>query len=154
MSNKSVEKKNKRKRTADTIFEDNGYSTKVRRTERQTSPKKPIVVAPLSKDQRIKELCTKNQLCLDYISRTERLLNLIRSEQGRIQEELEFIDTKPPTAKVSLTASTDSLCSESSDSGDSTSSDEYDGLLDFSSKCENNEDLVFPGRKEKSNLLA
>lgn len=43
------------------------------------------------KERRIIELQSKNQQCLDYIRRTERLLALIRSEQDHITDELEAI---------------------------------------------------------------
>lgn len=154
---KSSEKRklNKRKRAAATIFEDNGFATKVQKTERQTTPKKSLVMIPEDKNQRIEELCNKNKQCLDYISRTERLLNLIRSEQGRIQEELESLSkkstVKSDSTKELLDAAESAYLEDTSDSGDSTSSDEYDGDLDFA-KCQNNESLVFPARK--ANLLA
>merc|ERR1712224_951606 len=92
-------KSHKRKRAN---FEDNAYPSKYKRTstrnlslerekkERSTSSllrsSSSFDYIPISecKEKRIAELCRKNEQCLDYIARTERLLTLIRSEQGRI----------------------------------------------------------------------
>merc|ERR1712137_1021144 len=75
---------------------------KLRRTMSSIAPSKAISspsafvtpIPPLTTDDkkaRILELYTKNQQCLDYIARTERLLALIRKEQDNIQGELKTI---------------------------------------------------------------
>jgi len=75
-------------------------------------------VIPPKKENIIEELRRKNQQCLDYIARTERLLALIRSEQGRIHGELESIG---PDSDHTKDLSDNSTASDS----DTSSPDEY-----------------------------
>merc|ERR1712137_108336 len=135
----------KRRRSFDSICEDNAYL--LVKTPRTVHSSSPVKIADLpekdDKQSRIEELFSKNKQCLDYISRTERLLALIKDEQGRIQSELSCI---------AITSEKRLLCAvdeeyfknyhsemDTSDSGDSTSdSDEYDdGDIDFSKNKDN-----------------
>jgi len=122
-------------------------------------------IPPLTADDkkaRILELYTKNQQCLDYIARTERLLALIRKEQDNIQGELKTIlsrsaDDKKESLPESVSSSSLSQTlpvaetSEAYSSSDedesqvedydlhSSSADEYDGDSDDNDQESNNE---------------
>lgn len=111
------------------------------------------------------ELYTKNQQCLDYIARTERLLALIRQEQDHIQGELQTILSRSSNVhldKETVSADTPSLSDKteilpaveeaspaysSSDESHvdefddlhSSSADEYDGDSDGDHHESNNE---------------
>jgi len=110
------------------------------------------------------ELYTKNQQCLDYIARTERLLALIRQEQDHIQGELQTILSRSNVDKsesVSLTdkeevslstvavppqeeaspaySSSDESHVDDFDDLHSSSADEYDGDSDGDHHESNNE---------------
>lgn len=135
VNGKSVEKKtsNKRKRSPETVFEDNAFlsmkSQKIDATQSSPQPssrsRNEVEVSAINKDQRIMELYTKNKQCLDYITRTERLLTLIRSEQGRIQDELEFLTRNSSSKSASPLSIAKSVYTEEiSDSDDIVSSDD------------------------------
>merc|ERR1712137_1065959 len=154
--------KNKRKRPA-TIREDNAYSPKSQKTSSRLFPSKPEKSTE-TKGSRIKELINKNQQCLDYIVRTQRLLSLIKSEQGRLQTELDSIaqSNYEESTKCLLSAVTEELFlsevdnedNEDTEDSDSTSSDEYcDGDLDFS-KFKNNESFAVPNIMERTQIMA
>merc|ERR1712137_747067 len=149
----------KRRRTP-TIFEDNAYPTPKVQKKTLTTPSSPgASTEPDDEDKqsRIEELYNKNKQCLDYISRTERLLKLIKSEQGRIQSELaSIIDTKSTPDKSLLSAVNEEFYNsevDTSDSGsDSTSADEYDdGDIDFS-KCKKGESFDLPRRRSRVDM--
>lgn len=167
-TDKKLEKRNKRNRSLS--IEDNAYSPpyKMHRNNSscESSPNRSIVgeedrdERPTKldekhthtfpedemddKERRISELRNKNQQCLDYIRRTERLLALIRSEQDRISDELESIinrSNRQPTvnaveenatrkkfAKVAEKLYPSPSPNDSfSDTSESSDSDEYDG---------------------------
>merc|ERR1719197_642054 len=176
---KSHTGKRKRDRSTFTVFEDNAFlsSPKLRRTLSSTTPSTKAIsspstfvspIPPLTADDkkaRIMELYTKNQQCLDYIARTERLLALIRQEQDHIQGELQTIlsrtspddksesvplsDKKevslsmavPPQEEETSPAYSSSDESHVDDFDDlhSSSADEYDGDSDGDHHESNNE---------------
>ena len=71
---------------------------------------------------RITELRSKNQQCIEYILRTERLLALIRSEQDRIALEIDSITSGHKDTPKSISDSTTYAGTEN-DVNDSYSSD-------------------------------
>lgn len=153
----SERKTYKRKRSPATIFEDNAFSPKkVQKTKSDSSPlsekSSEIDTPTFDKDQRIMELFNKNKQCMDYITRTERLLSLIRSEQGRIQLELKSIASSDKCSTESLLSVAESLYLEgTSDSDNSTSCDEYEGDVDeFSVGCRNTLSPPFSERKSRT----
>merc|ERR1711982_243025 len=104
------------------------YLLKEKKKERSTSSllrsSSSFDYIPISecKEKRIAELCRKNEQCLDYIARTERLLTLIRSEQGRIHGELESI-TKLDTTKTIIMKNSTTTNASTSNSPECDSSE-------------------------------
>jgi len=106
-------------------------------SKKKNSDSSPVTFE--NKQNRVIELCNKNQQCLDYICRTERLLNLIRSEQIKIQEELISLSTKNDDKDVNTNIfgekeEEDEKQSNDSDSDDSVSSslsDDENPDIDF-----------------------
>ena len=159
----SGERKQKRKRSTTTIFEDNAFSPrKIQKTKIDSSPKSEATSISMmsqvfDKDQRIIELFNKNKQCMDYITRTERLLTLIRSEQGRIQLELESIASSEKCSTESLLSVAETLyLEETSDSDDgdnaTSDSDDCDSIDNEFSDCRNSMVSPFSSSERKSIL--
>lgn len=95
----------KRKRTSSIIDESSFTPTKIAKSGHKLLTDAPSTklssstsgsISTTKDDQmhRIVELRSKNQQCIEYILRTERLLALIRSEQDRIALELDSIASR------------------------------------------------------------
>jgi len=95
----------KRKRTSSIIDESSFIPAKIAKSGHKLLTDAPTsklsssssAITPVTKDDqmhRIVELRCKNQQCIEYILRTERLLALIRSEQDRIALELDSIASR------------------------------------------------------------
>ena len=153
--------KRKRANVDDTIFEDNAYPSKYKRTstrnlslerekkERSTSSllrsSSSFDYIPISecKEKRIAELCRKNEQCLDYIARTERLLTLIRSEQGRIHGELESITKLDTTTTKTIIMKNNTTTNASTSNSPECDSSEASSDIDPSSPLDEEFDTGF-----------
>lgn len=101
LSSSQDKHRQKRRRTTSIIDESSYSPSKISKTSLKLDAPSTFNQSTVNKstlkssgdDQlnRITELRSKNQQCIEYILRTERLLALIRSEQDRIAEELSII---------------------------------------------------------------
>lgn len=60
----------------------------------------------------VKELVAKNQQCIQYLTRTERLLALIRRQQKNIEQDIAKLAQNYPNSKIEALLSTSQLSTE------------------------------------------
>lgn len=86
---------------------------------------------------RIVELRSKNQQCIEYILRTERLLALIRSEQDRIALELDSIASRNRSDDVNSAGSP----TNESFVADNDIAQDYNASQDYTSDSDSDNNL-------------
>ena len=64
------------------------FDSPVPTKRRKLSPTRSIESSPETREELVDALQQKNEQCLSYIDRTQRLLEIIRAEQNRISSEL------------------------------------------------------------------